>query len=80
MLSYFVHSSHPTKRGQFPSSTARTITPARARSSTLPQAALDAATALPAVEQLGANCSARISLVPTSVLGRAPLQCSQTMN
>ena len=54
--------------------------PRPARSSTLPQAALDAATALPAAEQLGANCSARISPVPTSGLGRAPLQCSQTIN
>ena len=56
-LIFFTLPIHPTKRGQFCSSTARTITPADGR---IRIAALDDAAA--AAKQLGANCLAKISL------------------
>ena len=58
-LIFFTLPIHPTKRGQFCSSTARTITPADGRGRTR-IAALDDAAA--AAKQLGANCLAKISL------------------
>ena len=59
-LIFFTLPIHPTKRGQFCSSTARTITPADGR---IRIAALDdAAAAAAAAKQLGANCLAKISL------------------